>query len=232
MVSRRATRAVTPPTAQVLSEEQILETALSLIRREGVEKLSMRTLAARLRVTPMAIYYYVPHKEALLDLVVDAVYSLIPTPAPDPTRWQAQMKAYALAAKQLLDAYPGLSRVIIERPDSKAAHAIARYGIDLLLSAGFATREAALALATYQAYLFGVYSAQRPLAPSTPTKQQPARRKSVKLAAVEADRTDAVARELRELRMEDMLDYGIDAIIEGIAAHTKRMRARVTGAKR
>jgi AcrR family transcriptional regulator len=183
----------------------------------------MRTLAAELGVTAMAIYYHVPNKEALLDLVVDSVLGSIPMPAPSPEHWQAQMKAYVLFSRQLVDAYPGLSRVIVERANSKGARALVRYGISLLLAAGFDAREAALAITTYNTYLLGVYNVT-----AAHAGHGAARRHSTLAAAKTASESgiDAVARHLRELRLEDVLDYGVDAVIEGIAARAKRKRPR------
>jgi AcrR family transcriptional regulator len=221
----RDSRAATAPVARQLSEQDIVDTALRLIRRDGADKLSMRTLAAQLGVTPMAIYYHVPNKRALLDLVVDAVIGAVPKPAPDPQRWQAQMKAYVLSSSELVGAYPGLSRVIVERSSSsKAVRALGRYGISLLLAAGFDAREAALAITTYNTYLYGVYGAMT----AQRTRARPSRRTSAKAQQPRAvaDGIEAVARHLRELSVEDLLEYGIDAVIDGIAARAKHTRAK------
>jgi AcrR family transcriptional regulator len=55
----------------MLSEQHVIEAALRLVQRDGIEKLGMRALAKELGVTPMAVYRYVPNKEALLDRVHD-----------------------------------------------------------------------------------------------------------------------------------------------------------------
>jgi AcrR family transcriptional regulator len=56
-----------------LSRAQIVSTALALVDREGLKALSMRRLGTELGVDPMAVYYYIPNKEALLDAIVEAV---------------------------------------------------------------------------------------------------------------------------------------------------------------
>jgi AcrR family transcriptional regulator len=56
-----------------LRREQIVRTALALVDREGLKALSMRRLGAELGVDPMAVYYHVPNKQALLDAIVEAV---------------------------------------------------------------------------------------------------------------------------------------------------------------
>ena len=56
-----------------LTRERIVSSALALVDREGLSALSMRRLGAELGVDPMAVYYYVPNKDALLDAIVEAV---------------------------------------------------------------------------------------------------------------------------------------------------------------
>jgi len=60
-----------------LKREQIVATALALVDREGLRALSMRRLGAELGVDPMAIYYHLPNKQALLDAIVEAVMAEI-----------------------------------------------------------------------------------------------------------------------------------------------------------
>lgn len=56
-----------------LTRERIVNTALALVDGEGLSALSMRRLGAELGVDPMAVYYHIPNKEALLDAIVEAV---------------------------------------------------------------------------------------------------------------------------------------------------------------
>jgi len=56
-----------------LKREQIVSTALALVDRDGLKARSMRRLGAELGVDPMAVYYHIPNKQALLDAIVEAV---------------------------------------------------------------------------------------------------------------------------------------------------------------
>jgi AcrR family transcriptional regulator len=67
----RRKRRIGPATP--LQREQIVSTALALVDRDGLKALSMRRLGAELGVDPMAIYYHLPDKQALLDAIVEAV---------------------------------------------------------------------------------------------------------------------------------------------------------------
>lgn len=59
----------------VLSKESILKEALYLLDENGPQGLSMRSLASRLKVTPMALYNHFPDRSTLLRCVSDMVYS-------------------------------------------------------------------------------------------------------------------------------------------------------------
>lgn len=58
--------------AKGLSRAAVIAAALALVDEEGLGALSMRRLATRLGVDPMAAYRHVPNKDALLDGIVEA----------------------------------------------------------------------------------------------------------------------------------------------------------------
>ena len=68
-----------------LTREHIVSTALALVDREGLSALSMRRLGAELGVDPMAVYYHIPNKDALLDAIVEAVMADIDLSVDNPT---------------------------------------------------------------------------------------------------------------------------------------------------
>jgi AcrR family transcriptional regulator len=67
-----------------LRREHIVTTALKLVDREGLKALSMRRLGAELGVDPMAVYYHIPSKHALLHAIVEAVMASIDLSIDDP----------------------------------------------------------------------------------------------------------------------------------------------------
>jgi AcrR family transcriptional regulator len=69
-----------------LKREQIVSTALALVDRDGLKALSMRRLGAELGVDPMAVYYHIPNKQALLDAIVEAVMAGIDLSVDDPAK--------------------------------------------------------------------------------------------------------------------------------------------------
>lgn len=210
MAGRRTARSASASVGQ-LSEAEIVQAALRLAARTGADDVSMRTLAAELGVSPMAIYYYVPNKDALLDLIIDAVLWQVPMPPPDPQRWREQLKATTMKAFELLSGYPNLSRTMLLRKNTKAGRALAGYHISVLLAAGFDEHEAALAISAFSTYMYGVFAMFS--APPPRAKTGAARK-----AEASAKGARAVVHELRELPVEEMVEFGIDAMLTGIGA--------------
>jgi len=57
-----------------LDRERIVRTAMEILDAEGVDGLRMRSLAKRLGVAPMTLYWYVETKDDLLEILVDEVF--------------------------------------------------------------------------------------------------------------------------------------------------------------
>jgi AcrR family transcriptional regulator len=63
-----------PARGQGVTREQILDAALALLDEDGDQGLSMRALAARLKVTAMSLYHHVGDRAGLLRALSDRVY--------------------------------------------------------------------------------------------------------------------------------------------------------------
>jgi TetR/AcrR family transcriptional regulator, tetracycline repressor protein len=59
--------------AEPLNRDKVVEAALAIVEAEGIEKLSMRTLAAKLGVAVTAIYWHVGPREDLLSAIVERI---------------------------------------------------------------------------------------------------------------------------------------------------------------
>jgi AcrR family transcriptional regulator len=98
-----------------LTRERVLAAALQLIDEEGLDRFSMRRLAARLGVDPMTIYYHLPSKAAVLDGVVEAImaqFRVPPVTGPIEERWRATARAY----RDLLRSHPNVLPIIATWP--------------------------------------------------------------------------------------------------------------------
>src|SRR5262245_56092866 len=91
----RATRRRRDP----ITQEMIVETALSILDAEGLDGLSMRRIAEELDTGAASLYWHVGSKDGLLDLLFDRVIGEQQVPSPDPERWQEQLKEVARAQR-------------------------------------------------------------------------------------------------------------------------------------
>jgi AcrR family transcriptional regulator len=120
-----------------LTREAILDAAVELLDRDGMDKLSMRRLGAALGVEAMSLYNHIPSKAALLDGIHERI--LLSLDAPGHTRtWQAYARHQALALHRALLAHPNAIPLFATRPAATPAaiERLDRY-LEILLGAGF-----------------------------------------------------------------------------------------------
>ena len=73
---------------QPLTRDAIVEAALVLLERDGLQGLSMRRLAQELGAGAASLYWHVGDKEELLSLLLDRIVGEAELPEPDPEHWQ------------------------------------------------------------------------------------------------------------------------------------------------
>jgi AcrR family transcriptional regulator len=121
-----------------LTRERVLQAAVELADRDGIEALSMRKLGKSLGVEGMALYRHVRDKDDLLNGVVDAVVGEIRAPHPSGD-WKADIRALAMSARTIMLRHPWAPPVLVGRQEigpATLAHIDAVLGI--LSAGGFA----------------------------------------------------------------------------------------------
>ena len=91
----------------VLTEKEIVDAALAIIRQEGLNGLSMRRLSRELGRSAMAPYWHVADKRELLDLVAREVLAEVEVPAPDAGPWEDRLRTVIDEIDLRLRHYPG-----------------------------------------------------------------------------------------------------------------------------
>lgn len=99
-----------------LTRERIYAAALRMVDARGLQMLSMRTLAAELGVTAMALYRHAPSKAALLDGLLDLVVQEMETSLQAAGEWEEQVLAMARAFRRTMLAHPGVLPLFSTRP--------------------------------------------------------------------------------------------------------------------
>jgi AcrR family transcriptional regulator len=106
---------VARPTTPLLSREAIIDCALKIIDADGVAGLSMRTLAAELRVSGPSLYHHFGSKDAIIDAIIDRVNRQI-TFVADDAAWEDVLAGYAYQLRALLIAHPHIVELLALRP--------------------------------------------------------------------------------------------------------------------
>jgi AcrR family transcriptional regulator len=91
-----------------LTRERIVEAALELAGRDGVDSFSMRKLGAELGREAMSLYHFFPSKQHLVDALVDHALSSVEIPPEDLQpleRLRRLMRAYRAMAHRYASLY-------------------------------------------------------------------------------------------------------------------------------
>lgn len=84
-----------------LSRGRVLAGAVALADQIGIDAFTIRKLAAALEVKPMTIYHHVPNKDAILDGMIDIVFSEIDRP-PRNLDWKLAIRQRSVSARTTL----------------------------------------------------------------------------------------------------------------------------------
>lgn len=126
-----------------LTRDQIVERATELVAAEGLEALTMKTVAESFGVTPMALYWHVSSKAELVQLVVASVID--PVSEVEPTGDFAEAtRTLTTALYERLRSYPGVANELMatQRYPMSLTKVIER-GMQTMIDAGFSPQEAA-----------------------------------------------------------------------------------------
>lgn len=126
-----------PRRAEPLNRARVLESARELADSEGLDAVSMRSLAARLGVVPMALYKHVSDKDDLVAGMIDSVVASYPPPS-EGLEWRSAVRHRVHAAMDAVARHPWLRTAILQstrQTPTVLAHLDATAGD--LASAGF-----------------------------------------------------------------------------------------------
>jgi AcrR family transcriptional regulator len=130
-----------------LSRDLIVDTALGLLEKEGLEALSMRRVAQALSTGPASLYAHVRNRDELCELMFDRILGGVDVPQADPAHWREQLKQLCFAQVKAMTAYPGIATVVMNAMIPIGPNAL-RHGeamLAILRAGGLSDRQAAWA---------------------------------------------------------------------------------------
>jgi AcrR family transcriptional regulator len=149
----KRSRRPAPPRPQ-LSREVIVDVAMRLLDADGLDGVSMRRVAEELGTGPASLYAHVANKEELLELLLERVIGEVVVPAPDPSRWQAQLLEVGQETHRVYAAHRDIAAVgLATIPTDPNALRIAEGLFAIMLAGGVPPKVAGWALDRLALYI-------------------------------------------------------------------------------
>jgi AcrR family transcriptional regulator len=221
------TTAARPPAKAPLTRDAIVDAALRVLDREGIDGLSMRKVGEELGTGAASLYWHVRNKDELLQLVFERATEEVRFPTPDPEHWQEQVKEFASAMRAVLRRHPAVARLSIGRiPSGRTLAMASEWSFALLRPAGIPDQVIAYAADLLGLYV-GAYAFEESLGIASPTGEDLPPEQIVQmlrdfvrsLPPDQFPHTTSAADVLFGGGPEARFEFGIDVIIRGIASY-------------
>jgi AcrR family transcriptional regulator len=143
---------------RALTEDEILDAALSLLDEGGPDAASVRGIAARVGVAPNAVYTYFPDKAAVVSALIERLFGEVDHDvfADRERPWRERVEALALELRARLSAHPGAVSLMVGGPlNGPNTLALSERLLQLLGDAGLDRTDAARASYLLFVHVFG-----------------------------------------------------------------------------
>ena len=209
----------------------ILEAALTIINRDGVDSLTMRRLSEAVGRDPAVLYRHVPNKAAVLDGVAGLVLEQLAVDTADPD-WAEQLRTVAHNFRRLALDHPNVVPLLVTRPLAtplgQRPPGTLRHLEDilaLLTSAGFAGEDALHIYRVLFAYLHGHILTELQEVIERPEETDHVLRLGLhRLTITEFPQVRSLAAALAFYDGAAELDRGLDLLLPGLASALPRRR--------
>jgi AcrR family transcriptional regulator len=149
------------PRPRSLTTDGLASAALAVIDRDGLAGLTMRAVAAELRLTTMAIYRYTTDRGELEALVVERVLRELDTSPPEAQPWTEQLRILVERVHTTVGAHPGVVPLLVShRHRSTGILHWSETVAGILADAGFSGTRRVIALRGLLSYVIGALQMQ------------------------------------------------------------------------
>jgi AcrR family transcriptional regulator len=144
-----------PGKPRTLTRDRVLRAAVALADDQGLEELTMRSLAKDLGVEAMSLYNHVANKGDLLDGMIELVFSEIEPPAMGGD-WKAELRRRAVSTRAALLRH----RWAVGEMEGRTGHGPSNMRVHdsilgCLRAAGFSIEMTVHAMSVQDAYIYG-----------------------------------------------------------------------------
>lgn len=218
------------PAKAPLSEDVIVDVAMRILRKEGLDAVTMRRVATELDTGPASLYVYVGGRDELREAMLDRVARMVKLEEPDPARWREQLHTIMRGVLEALEAHPGIARVAVANvPTGEGSLLMAENMLSLMLAGGVTPRDAAWAIdilfmiTTASAVETAAY--QERGQHTEAAQDELVSRLDTTFAALSPSRFPnftALAHELTSGSGDDRFEFAIDTFLDGLVARAGR----------
>jgi len=117
-----------------LDRAHLTKHLLRLAKRAGVNRVTMRELAAEAGTAASSVYYHVRDKRELFDLLIESVLAQIEVPQEGD--WESRLVGLYMNAWNVLIEVPGIAALLQEHPHTAAATEMDRASRGILRESG------------------------------------------------------------------------------------------------
>lgn len=202
-----------------LTAERIRDEALRLIDDEGLDAFSTRRLGAALGCEAMAIYWYYPSKDALLDAVVEALIARIPIEPTDSGDWLDALRGLARGYRRLAHQHPhAFTLLATRRFATEGTYRFLETLFDLARRGGLDDRTTARFFRLVASYCSGVaLNEVAGLRDIERQKESPPDPEKVAAAREMFPRLAAVSTYLEPAHYDDVFEFGLELLLDAVA---------------
>jgi AcrR family transcriptional regulator len=110
----------------------VIGASLSIADKRGLDAVTMKAVADRLNVTPMALYRHVTNKADLLDGVLESLITEFELPPPD-LPWRERLSATVRSVRTVAKRHPDVFELLLELPANTPVARAMREGVHVWL---------------------------------------------------------------------------------------------------
>jgi len=209
----------------------IVDAALTILKSDGLEAVTMRRVAAALDTGAASLYVYVSGREGLLQAMLDRVTATVGLEVPDPARWRAQLHSLLQRVRQALVTHPGIAAITLaDSPTTEAVLLLTDNLLGILLAGGLDAQGAAWASDIFVLLVTGA-AREDDVRRARDRSDDRDRREQVDelyetFAGLPPDRFPFIAAHAAEMVAGDgdeRFHFAIDVVIDGVIARTAQL---------
>ena len=195
--------------------------ALQIVDRDGLNALSMRSLATALGTGPMTLYNYVKDRHELEGLVAEAVLADVDLPGSS-ADWLADVKSVTIAVWEAVRRHPNaVPLVLTRRAVSNEGYAPAERLIEALTRGGLSDTDLLAAFRGVLSLVMGAAQVELAGPAATPDREQAnaaVADRIGQLAGIDHPHMAALSQTSQQSTMAADFDRALDMLLYGIQA--------------